>query len=183
MTDLDPQNHLERSDPDAPLRIGARGWEHPGWSGGFYPEDLPEEWRLGYYANEFSTLLLPAERWLSTTAAELEGWAEEVDEGFRFVLESDGADAQRLAAVGDALGERLGGWLSAEALWRPEGAVTGSRVGLLPPGPHEPRALRDWLEPFVAQAPEGARYLFLEGEPPEAEALRALVTLRDLMGI
>ena len=182
MAEHEPQNPLDYPEPEAPLRIGARGWRHPGWKAGFFPDDLPEEWRLGYYANEFSAVLLPAERWLAVGEAELEEWAEEVHEGFRFVLESDGASTERLAAAREALGERLGGWLQGGGIWRPEGAVVGSRVGLLPPGPHGPRQLRDWLEPFVAQAPKGARYLFLEGEAPDCETLRALVTLRDLIG-
>ena len=182
MTEHEPQNPLDNPESDAPLRIGARGWLHPGWEATFYPDDLPEEWRLGYYANEFSTVLLPAEQWLAADGEALAEWAEEAHEGFRFVLESDGASAERLSAAAQAMGERLGGWLEGGALWRPEGGVAGSRVGLLPPGPHGPRQLRDWLESFVAQAPEGARYLFLEGAPPESETLHALVTLRDLIG-
>ena len=182
MAEHEPQNPLDNPDPDAPLRIGARDWMHPGWAEAFYPDDLPEEWRLGYYANEFSTVLVPAERWLAADGAELVEWADEVHEGFRFVLECGGVSAERLATIREALGERLGGWADGEAIWRPGEAVAGVRVGLLPPGSHGPRRLREWLEPFVAQAPEGARYLFLGGAPPDAETLRALVTLRDLMG-
>jgi uncharacterized protein YecE (DUF72 family) len=33
--------------------IGACGWQHNDWTGEFYPDDLPEEWRLGYYAHEY----------------------------------------------------------------------------------------------------------------------------------
>jgi hypothetical protein len=35
------------------MRIAAYGWDHAGWAGGYYPADLPEEWRLAYYANAF----------------------------------------------------------------------------------------------------------------------------------
>lgn len=35
------------------LLIGSLGWQHAGWQGNYYPEDLPADWRLGYYSNEF----------------------------------------------------------------------------------------------------------------------------------
>lgn len=35
------------------LLIGSLGWQHEAWQGDYYPEDLPCEWRLGYYSNEF----------------------------------------------------------------------------------------------------------------------------------
>lgn len=35
------------------LLIGALGWQHEAWQESFYPDDLPPEWRLGYYSNEF----------------------------------------------------------------------------------------------------------------------------------
>lgn len=33
--------------------IGSCGWQHEGWQDSYYPDDLPPEWRLGYYSNEF----------------------------------------------------------------------------------------------------------------------------------
>lgn len=35
------------------ILIGSLGWQHDAWQDAFYPEDLPSEWRLGYYSNEF----------------------------------------------------------------------------------------------------------------------------------
>ena len=40
------------------LRLGARGWRHAHWENDFYPDDLPPDWQLAYYANEFSTVLV-----------------------------------------------------------------------------------------------------------------------------
>ena len=182
MADPTPQNPLLAGTTDGALLIGARGWEHPQWLGTLYPEDLPEEWRLGYYANEFSTVLVPAEAWRGLDCAELTEWAEEVEEGFRFVLESDGTCGAALASALDALGDKLGGWIEHDALWRPGHTVTATVAGLLPAGPHSPRALREMIEPFAAQAPVATRYLFLEGAP-DGESLHALSTLRDLMGL
>lgn len=38
--------------------LGALDWKVPRWRDEYYPEDLPEEWQLSYYANEFSTTLI-----------------------------------------------------------------------------------------------------------------------------
>lgn len=39
--------------PTHRILIGSLGWQHAAWQDNFYPEDLPPEWRLGYYSNEF----------------------------------------------------------------------------------------------------------------------------------
>ncbi len=94
------------------LLLGSYDWDHPGWVPGFYPEDLPADWRLSYYANEHRVVLVPATRLQDTTA--IAQWAQDVDEGFRFVFEFDqvpagvaGPDvvpASAAAAVTEAVG-------------------------------------------------------------------------------
>ena len=63
------------------------GWDHSGWTGLFYPEDLPREWRLTYYANEFRGVLLPFRSWITARRQNLADWADDVHEGFQFYLE------------------------------------------------------------------------------------------------
>lgn len=96
--------------------VGARGWEHPSWRGGFYPEDLPDDWRLSYYANAFRAVLVPAERLGEASAGEMAQWGEDVPEGFRFFLEVSGAlmetyqgDASGFLAYTGAIGHSVGG--------------------------------------------------------------------------
>jgi hypothetical protein len=128
------------------LRVGARGWEHEVWGGAFYPEGLPPEWRLPYYANAFRAVLIPAERLAASAPAEVAGWAADVDPGFAFFAE--------LAPAGDA---ELPGWLERiEPLGR---SLTGLVLA------QEARALSDarvcalagrwplaWIEPPVSGA-------------------------------
>lgn len=38
--------------------IGGVGWLHENWVGAYYPEDMPEEWRLSFYVNDFNGVLL-----------------------------------------------------------------------------------------------------------------------------
>lgn len=72
--------------------IGACGWQHSAWLDDFYDEDLPEEWRLGFYSNEFPVVYVEAADWCSVqgtvnSAIDLSEWPDEVSENFRFILE------------------------------------------------------------------------------------------------
>lgn len=94
------------------MRIGARGWEHGSWDSSFYPEGLPPEWRLTYYANAFRAVLVPAERLMASTPAEVAGWAGDVHSGFLFFAElapTGEADLDAWLDRGAPLGERLAG--------------------------------------------------------------------------
>ena len=71
---------------DYPLLIGACGWSHAGWNVDFYPQDLPSDWRLGYYANEFPVALVTMDEW-QLSGADPVIWCEESEASFRFVLE------------------------------------------------------------------------------------------------
>ena len=65
--------------------LGTCGWKHQAWLNDFYSEDLPEEWQLGFYANEFPVVYVPAADWLHD--ADIEEWTEDVSDSFRFILE------------------------------------------------------------------------------------------------
>ncbi|NNF96155.1 MAG: DUF72 domain-containing protein [Halobacteria archaeon] len=92
---------------DYPLFIGACGWSHSNWAVDFYPEDLPLDWRLSYYANEFPVVLVTAEEW-RIPEADATQWCEESEASFRFVLEVSANTAEeaqsqlhRTTAFGD----------------------------------------------------------------------------------
>lgn len=94
------------------LRIGVRDWEHRSWESTFYPSDLPAEWRLSYLANEVAAVWVPESRWLSgdieSDCDRLEEWAEDVADGFLFVLEVS-TPVSALNRRVEALGESFGG--------------------------------------------------------------------------
>jgi hypothetical protein len=71
------------------LNIGAYGWKHENWSGGFYPDDLPSDWQLTYYSNAFNCVLVPAEYWCEQELPDCEEWLESVHEEFRFHVACD----------------------------------------------------------------------------------------------
>lgn len=93
--------------------VAAHGWSHPGWCDDFYPEDLPEDWQLSFYSNEFRAVVVPASAWSIEDPLEIERWAEDTSEDFVFYLEVVGlqTDWVRLAEAVKPLGEQLGGIL------------------------------------------------------------------------
>jgi hypothetical protein len=74
--------------------VGAAGWQHPGWRGAFYPDDLPDDWLLSYYNTQFSAVYLPAAVWQAASDATWAQWLYDTREGFYFVLEP-GEDGPR----------------------------------------------------------------------------------------
>ena len=83
--------------------VAARGWSHPRWNEGFYPDDLPEDWRLSYYSNEFRAVVVPASQWITVDPIELERWVEDAHEEFRFFLE-----VETLSSDWNGLSQRAG---------------------------------------------------------------------------
>ena len=75
----------EADNSDYGLRLGAYGWQHQHWQNLFYPEDLPQDWRLSFYANEFTAVIVPASYWQGDY--DVEQWCEQLPSRFRFYLE------------------------------------------------------------------------------------------------
>lgn len=67
--------------------VGARGWLHPSWLQTYYPDDIPDEWRMGFYGNEFNTLLLSWEDWSEGFDRDWREQLEDLDEDFHLYLE------------------------------------------------------------------------------------------------
>lgn len=83
------------------IQVGAYGWAHEHWRGDYYPDDLPEDWQLAYYSNDFNCVLVPADQLLTKASVPVEAWLDEVHENFRFFVECNarllaGIDTQRL---------------------------------------------------------------------------------------
>ena len=98
--------------PEPRLRIGPCGWDHPGWQGGFYPDDLPADWRVAFLGAAAQAVLVPARTWADAGPAGCAHWAAEVPDAFRFYLEVDQPDGLAAArSCAAAFGDRLGGLL------------------------------------------------------------------------
>ena len=131
---------------------GTSGFSYKEWKGNFYPEDLPADAMLRYYAERLPAVEINNTFYRMPKSALLEGWAAEVPEDFRFVLKASqrithhkrlkeaGEEVAYFFGVAATLGERLG-----PALFQ------------LPPNLKKdlPR-----LEAFLGTIPEGRRAAF-----------------------
>jgi uncharacterized protein YecE (DUF72 family) len=68
--------------------VGTSGFSYPQWKGHFYPEDLPASKMLAYYASQFATVEINNTFYRMPTAKTVQGWADQVQEGFRLVLKA-----------------------------------------------------------------------------------------------
>ncbi|WP_455366270.1 hypothetical protein [Kaarinaea lacus] len=72
------------------IYVGTRGWEFPEWSGEFYPDDLPEDWRFSYYSNELQAVLVPYDCLQRYSLEEWAEWVEDAPQEFAFYVELPG---------------------------------------------------------------------------------------------
>lgn len=80
--------------------LGARDWRHAAWLEHFYPEDMPEDWRLTFYATQFSCVWLEWDSWRNGDWGVFDNWLEDTPRGFRFLLEAGpGGDSQDLVPL------------------------------------------------------------------------------------
>jgi hypothetical protein len=177
--------------------LAANGWDHDHWRA-FYADDLPEEWRLGYYANVFPAVLIPTAG-LSPTR-DFCPWRDDVHERFLFYLEG-GLDAGIARRAQAQLGKHLGGFIvgadhsGGEALpgnnllccddlpaLMANGACRGLRIPA--EGPFVLADIRQAVEVLAARAVSGPPALLLvDGQPPDYVRLDQCHSLLELMGI
>lgn len=69
------------------LMVGTIGWDHDDWVGGFYPDDLPDDWRFAYYSNDYRAVLATADHLRPENIAQNIEWIEDCDDVFRFIIE------------------------------------------------------------------------------------------------
>ena len=185
--------------PSRSALISAHGWQHADWVGPFYPDDIPPEWQLTYYANFFHAVVIPTDAWGDDPAARAAQWREDVHDNFFFVAETP-APAAGLEALGEALlatvgEESAGPWqhaagdLHAATPEAPLLAVDERGAGVVLAGvtaaEGEPMALRRAWEALRDAAPVGARVLLVvrgtgRETPPVMEQAR---TVAELLGL
>lgn len=70
------------------VRVGTSGYAYKEWKGTFYPEDLPADGMLSYYAGQFETVEINNTFYRMPTPKTIAGWAGAVPNGFTFVLKA-----------------------------------------------------------------------------------------------
>lgn len=100
------------------MQVGAYGWNYKDWHNHFYPEDLPVDWRLDYYANTYRVVMVPEKQWLQWQENDVEDCLEAVEGDFYFYLEiclsslledNRAAVMSRLEEISESMNERFAG--------------------------------------------------------------------------
>jgi len=93
---------------------GSLGWTHADWDNDYYPEDLPEDWRLDYYSHHFQFILMQTNEWLHVSPRDIEQWLDDVNDAFEFFLAIqpeaiNSTSIKQIAIIKAGLGGRLQG--------------------------------------------------------------------------
>lgn len=68
--------------------VGTSGYSYKEWKGTFYPEKLKNDDMLKYYGTKLTSVEINSSFYRMPRRTTLEKWAEEVPDGFRFVLKA-----------------------------------------------------------------------------------------------
>ena len=186
------------------ISVGGWDWAGPQFQNGFYPPDLPEDWQLPFYANEYAQVLLPQERWLAAARDDWQEWQSEVSHQFAFYLQlvrPEDVDAEALARAQAILGPQLAGLVqcagepvlagsglpvwsidapeASQRLWTAgSGALSCGPVGLLKQADFSDlRALRAQIEAFAGACESDQAVLFMDAPPAALDQAEAILSL------
>jgi uncharacterized protein YecE (DUF72 family) len=136
------------------VRTGTSGWAFKEWKGSFYPEDLPDDDMLGYYASQFPTVEINNTFYRLPREHVLKEWAAKVPPGFAISLKASQRITHHARLKPESAESALGFLLSnLEAL--------GDRlVPVLFQLPPNLRKDVDRLRGFVNLLPAGRRFTF-----------------------
>ena len=134
------------------LYFGTSGFSYKPWKGPFYPEDLPDDQMLSFYAGKLSAVEINNTFYRMPKADLLERWADSVPETFRFALKASQriTHRARLENAGESV-EYL--WNAMQAL----GAHLGPVLFQLPPNFRQDL---ERLRAFLAELPDDLRAAF-----------------------
>lgn len=134
------------------LRVGTSGYGYDEWEGGFYPEGLPTDERLAFYAARFPTVEINNTFYRMPKREVLRRWAAAVPDGFDFVIKASRRITHegRLKDVDDGVAYLL----------RQLEALGDKRGPILFQTPPYLRKDVERLRAFVALLPQGVRAAF-----------------------
>jgi len=179
----DNSSQQESASTQSSIQVGAFDWQRLHWSGDFYPDDLPEDWRLSYYANEFSAVLVPAQIWQSQ-GADIEHWCDEVHEGFRFYLHREAgavADIEKKSAeVRQRLGAQFAGFVDLSSGFSGDIQIHKTpAVAVINVQSKNLRAWSGWLQDNAS----GLRAVFLNDQSLSYKELNEFKSLVELLNL
>lgn len=186
---------IDVSDGSAGMNLyGIYDWECSSLLHEYFPEDLPQDWRLDYYANEFSVVAVPTDKWRGLSEESLEQWREAAGDEMVFLFEigeNDKAEAidllekvfsSQFVALSDKHPDSTGLIQKRACLTQNQALcvfyinpINGSKTYL--------KELRMGLEAQLASCVGAQRLIFIvQGDERLIETLESVQILLDLMG-
>ena len=133
--------------------VGTSGWSYDEWKGSFYPEDLPKDGMLEYYASRLRSVEVNNTFYRMPRKEVVRGWREQTPADFSFVLKASRRITHQ-AKLGDDAGDALDFLLaSSEELGEKRGPI----LFQTPPWLKGDVGL---LSAFLQRVPEGVRAAF-----------------------
>jgi hypothetical protein len=194
------------------VSVGAFDWASFPKHQGYYPDDIPEDWKLAFYSNEFNTACLSLSA-LASQAELLSEWVADLPEEFELCLYIEhyvhipiihtllqDEDCRVDSLIVDQFGsnnllhkENLQSVLSAELeifefndIWTPMNPVRpNSRFAIFPVAENM-RQYRKWIEQWLeadqSDSTVERKTLWLQGADTSYQQLSEIRTLTELMG-
>lgn len=167
------------------LLIGCVGWRHPAWQVSYYPDDLPEDWQLGFYANDCGCVLLSPADLQALDVAELEDALDDLPDDFVFLLDQQQQllsddylelfSSVNLVQIGSA--EVQLAWRNINLGVNQQGEVKLTILDVA--APVDLRALKDAL----LALPNTCQYLVLRGESVTPALAQEVQQLAEMLGV
>lgn len=161
------------------LHFGLTDRHCPALLEGFYPPNLPEDWRSAYLMNEFNAMQVAAvDQDAQQVCADLDDAPQRqwlwVDQAHQY-LDWPLSQHHIVFDQGDL------------AVWRPGSPLTGAVVGLVP-ATSDPARLREFIEAFIAQIPKATTEqidaaLFVQADARAPQTAHDLKMLAGMMGV
>jgi uncharacterized protein YecE (DUF72 family) len=144
--------------------IGTSGWSYRHWRGPFYPEELPANQHLCFYAERFDTVEVNGTFYRLIARATLAGWRAQTPQGFVFAckasrylthmkrLKDPPQGVSRFFERVDALEEKLGPIVfQLPGRFRPDVERLAAFLDALPDGHRYAFEFRDpaWFQPAI----------------------------------
>ncbi len=135
--------------------IGTSGWHYYHWKGRFYPQDLPAQQWLSFYAQRFPTVELNASFYRQPRGSSWDMWRRTAPEGFLFAVKANRfiTHIKRLDDCADPLSRFLEGA-------RRLGDRLGPVLYQMPPSFHRTEENVRRLESFLPLLPDGLMHAF-----------------------
>ncbi|HEX5410298.1 MAG TPA: DUF72 domain-containing protein [Terriglobia bacterium] len=139
------------------IHIGTSGWHYSHWRGPFYPEDMPDDKMLDYYAQHLQTVEINNSFYRLPSGQTFKSWCDQTPSGFIFAVKAS-RYITHMKKLKDPESASQKFFAHAEALKKKIGPI----LFQLPPSWH---INVDRLQSFLEALPGGHRYAFEFRDP------------------